>query len=454
MTPFRDRVQRVLENPHLQAAYAFGTRQGRLNRASAFAWMGEQGMQPEQIRDQAHQIKMETLDQLDLWLDRLEASVRANGGKVYRAETAHDACQYVLDLAKARGVRSVVKSKSMATEEIELNEWFHHAGIEVLETDLGEFIIQMAREKPSHIIVPAIHKSKQDVARLFNQLFGSDENLSPAELTAVARQKLRSKFLTADMGITGANFAIAETGTLVIVENEGNIRLTTTIPRVHVAVMGLEKVIRSWADLQVLLPLLPASATGQKITSYVSFLNGPRRSGETDGPEEFHLVLLDSGRRKVHADRELREALACVRCGACLNACPVYSHIGGHAYGWVYPGPIGAIIGPALRGLDVAGELPFASSLCGACLDACPVKIDIPKLLIRLRNDVNQTRPPFERWAFRMWGTVARYPQIYRLVASWLRGRVRYFMPAVENPRKSFVEQWNESRNSKKRQER
>jgi L-lactate dehydrogenase complex protein LldF len=252
------------------------------------------------------------------------------------------------------------------------------------------------------------------------------------------------------MGVTGANFAIADTGTLVIVENEGNARLTTTIPRTHIAVMGIEKVIRSWEDLSVLLPLLPPSATGQKITSYVSLLNGPRRQAETDGPEEFHLVLLDNGRRKLHADQDLREALACLRCGACLNACPVYGHIGGHTYDWVYPGPIGAVIGPAMRGLHVAGELPFASSLCGACLDACPVKIDLPRLLIRLRNDVNQTAPPFERWSFRLWGALARRPVLYQMVLSWLRPFAARVQPALSPAAKSFIQQWKESKHSKR----
>ena len=256
------------------------------------------------------------------------------------------------------------------------------------------------------------------------------------------------------MGVSGANFAIADTGTLVIVENEGNVRLTTSVPRIHVAVTGIEKVIRSWSDLAVLLPLLPTSATGQRITSYVSFLNGPRRSGESEGPEQFHLVLLDNGRREIHRDPVFREALACIRCGACLNACPVYGDIGGHAYGWVYQGPIGAVITPHLRGIEAAGALPFASSLCGACMDACPVKIDIPSLLIHQRDRINREdrrRPPFERWAFQLWRWFAIRPRMYRRGARLARRLVTWKVPATRPEKKSFLEQWNSSKNSKKR---
>jgi L-lactate dehydrogenase complex protein LldF len=449
MTLFETRVRHALQNSGLQKALAFATKQARTNRAAAFSWLDAQGLQPESMRERGHEIKMEVLADLDKWLDRLETKVKANGGQVYRAATAEDACARILTLAREHGVRSVVKSKSMATEEIDLNERFEAAGLEVLETDLGEYIVQLAKERPSHIIAPAIHKSRWDVAKLFHDVFHTDDRLSPAQLTAIAREKLREKFLKADLGVTGANFAIADTGTIVIVENEGNARLTTTIPRLHIAVMGIEKVIRSWSDLATLLPLLPPSGTGQKITSYVSMINGPRRSGETDGPEEFHLILIDNGRRRIHEDPVLREALACLRCGACLNACPVYGHIGGHAYGWVYPGPIGAVIAPALRGIDVAGELPFASSLCGACLDACPVKIDIPKMLVHLRAKVNRTRPPYERWAFRAWSVVARRPALYRRLAPLGRRYASRFFPAVKAPQQSFVEQWKQSKHLK-----
>ena len=452
MKSFTERVQEALADPGLQRALPSGTRLARQNRAEAFEWMRGEGLDTEEMREAAHRIKMEILEDLDRWLDRLEESVVANGGVVQRTGTAAEACDYILRLADDNDVRSVVKSKSMVTEEIDLNERFEGAGIEVLETDLGEYIIQLAHERPSHIVAPAIHKSRSDVADLYHDLFGTDRDMTAAELTAWTRRRLRPRFLDADMGVSGANFAIADTGTLVIVENEGNARLTTSVPRIHVAVTGIEKVIRSWTDLQTLLPLLPTSATGQRITSYVSFLNGPRRPGETEGPEQFHLILLDNGRREIHSDPVFREALACIRCGACLNACPVYSRIGGHAYGWVYQGPIGAVITPHLKGIEAAGELPFASSLCGACMDACPVKIDIPSLLIHQRDRINRevrSHAPFERWAFRLWSWFAVRPRMYRQGARLARRFVTWKVPATRTGKKSFLEQWSSSRNSK-----
>ncbi len=448
----KKRVRRALEDSQLQHAMSSGTRQVRRSRAEAFEWLEASGMDTDRKRDEAHAIKMEILDDLDTWVDRLEASVIGNGGKVYRAATAEAACDYILGLARDNEVRSVVKSKSMVTEEIDLNARFEEAGVEVVETDLGEYIIQVAGERPSHIVAPAIHKSREDVANLYHDRFGTDKGLDAHGLTGWTRRKLRPSFLDADMGVSGANFLIAETGTLVIVENEGNARLTTSVPRIHVAVTGIEKVIRTWADLEVLLPLLPASATGQKITSYVSFLNGPRRSGETDGPEEFHLVLLDNGRANMQSDVLMREALACIRCGACLNACPVYSHIGGHAYGWVYQGPIGSVLAPVMQGEAAADELPFASSLCGACLDACPVKIDIPSLLIRSRNRINRKgnhRFSFERWMFRVWSWMAVRPRIYRFAAFLMRPVLSRFQSVPDVSERSFVQQWNASGNSK-----
>ena len=453
MKSFTERVEEALANPGLQRALTSGTRLARQNRADAFEWMRSEGLDTEQMRESAHRIKMEILGDLDRWLDRLEESVVVNGGVVHRAGTAGEACDYILRVADDNHVRSVVKSKSMVTEEIDLNERFEGAGIEVLETDLGEYIIQLAEERPSHIVAPAIHKSLSDVAELYHNLFGTDRDMTAAELTAWTRRRLRPRFLDADMGVSGANFAIADTGTLVIVENEGNVRLATSVPRIHVAVTGIEKVIRSWSDLAVLLPLLPTSATGQRITSYVSFLNGPRRPGESEGPEQFHLILLDNGRREIHRDPVFREALACIRCGACLNSCPVYGDIGGHAYGWVYQGPIGAVITPHLRGIEAAGELPFASSLCGACMDACPVKIDIPSLLIHQRDRINREdrrRAPFEWWAFRLWSWFAVRPRMYRRGARLARRLVTWKLPVLRPAKKSFLEQWNSSKNSKK----
>ena len=323
------------------------------------------------------------------------------------ADTAEDAREIVLKLCRDKGVRMAVKSKSMATEEIDLNEALEHAGVTPVETDLGEYIIQLAHERPSHIIAPAIHKTKGQVAELISAVARKQLAADPEVLTAAARVLLREKFLQADMGITGANFAVAETGTVVLVTNEGNGRMVTTLPRIHVAVMGIEKVIPSMTDLMVFLALLARSATGQKLSSYTTLVRGPRQAGELEGPEEFHLILMDGGRARQIAG-PLREALYCLRCGACLNVCPVYRQIGGHAYGHTYPGPIGILLTAMLKGDRSVKDLAHASSLCGACKDVCPVRIDIPRMLVELRE---QPRPREDRArvrAARLQGVPAR----------------------------------------------
>ena len=300
-----------------------------------------------------------------------------------------------------------------------LNSSFEDAGIKVVETDLGEYIIQLAGEHPSHIIAPAIHKTKEDISKLFSEKLGIPHYDKPEELTKVARERLRSEFLNADMGVSGANFAVAETGTIVVVENEGNARLTTTVPKIHVALVGIEKLIPRYEDLSLFLTVLARSATGQKSSTYVSFITGPKRSTDIDGPEEFHLVLLDNGRSKILASEKTRESLYCIRCGACLNNCPVYRKVGGHSYGWVYSGPIGAIITPQLMGIDKAPELPFASSLCGACHDVCPVKIDFPKVLLELRKNVVESKKGgtrvLERLGIRLWRFTVEHESIYKI---------------------------------------
>lgn len=316
----------------------------------------------------------------------------------------------------------------MMTEEIGLNQALERAGITPVETDLGEYIIQLAHEPPSHIIAPAIHKSKRQIAELFAEKLGIPPTDDIQELTAAARQTLREKFFGAGMGITGVNFAVAETGTIVLVENEGNIRFSTSLPPIHVAIMGIEKVIPRFADLAVFMRLLPRSATGQKMSAYVSFITGPRRHNEPDGPDALHVVIVDNGRSAMLGDPELRRALYCIHCGACLNVCPVYRKIGGHAYGWVYSGPIGAIVTPQLLGLDRAGQLPFASTLCGACRDVCPVRIDFPKLLLALRHHAHRHRSRRrgldswrERLAMALWAFTMKSERRYRLAAALAR---------------------------------
>jgi L-lactate dehydrogenase complex protein LldF len=385
----------------------------------------------EALRDRAREIKEETIGSLDVYLTQLEGNVVRLGGAVHWARTGKEARAIVLELARKNNVKLVVKAKSMVTEEIELNEALEHAGIAAVETDLGEYIVQLAHEKPSHILAPAVHKSKGDISELFADKLGVANLKEAEEMTVVARKRLREKFLTADMGITGANFAVAETGTIVLVENEGNIRLSTSLPRIHLALMGIEKLVPSLDDLAVFLKILARSASGQKMSSYVSLITGARRPGEGDGADEFHLIILDNGRTRILADEEMRESLYCLRCGACLNVCPVYQKIGGHAYGSVYSGPIGSIITPAFAGLEKSKDLPFASTLCGACREICPVRIDIPRILLKLRSDWaegkhdNAGPPLFEKVAIKLWAFAMRHRIIYNLafrVPAFLQG--------------------------------
>lgn len=353
----------------------------------------------ESWREEARRIKIHALDNLDYYLELLHDRVTQAGGHVHFARDATQANEIVSRIANSRGVKIATKSKSMVSEELDLNKTLEANGVEVYETDLGEYIIQLAEETPSHLVAPALHKTKEQVSELFHEKLGVPLTDDIEEMARVARVTLRDKFLQADLGISGANFLVAETGTLVIITNEGNGRLCTSAPRIHIGITGMEKVIPSLQDLAVFLRLLPRSATGQRLTSYVSMVTGPRRSDDEDGPEEFHLVLVDNGRSRLLADPDLRESLYCIRCGACLNICPVYGKIGGHAYGWVYPGPIGAIVSPTLVGLGQAKDLPQASSLCGACREVCPIKINIPRMLLHLRHKLVESPDESERAA-------------------------------------------------------
>ena len=379
---FQELSKKALKDQNLQQALKNFSTLIQENRNSAFSLLDN----PEGLREQAHTIKKETLERLDEHLEHLEKNVIRLGGRVHWARDAKKARELIETIACDKGVKTVVKGKSMVTEEIALNQGLIARGIEVSETDLGEFIIQLAEEPPSHLVGPAIHKTKGQIAELFSEKLGVRLMEDPQEMTMFARNTLRHKFIQADMGITGVNFAVAKTGSIVLLENEGNIRLSTTLPKIHVAIMGIEKVIRNLEDLNIFLKLLARSTTGQKLSSYTSIITGPKRAGERDGAEEFHLIILDNGRSKILADEELRETLYCIRCGACLDFCPVYLKIGGHSYGWVYSGPIGSILTPQLINRKQAFQLPFASSLCGACAEVCPVKINIPKILLALRR--------------------------------------------------------------------
>jgi L-lactate dehydrogenase complex protein LldF len=377
-----------------------GTRREAIAEVTPEVW--------EEWREQARQIKEHTIGHLDYYLEMLERNVTAAGGQVHFAADAQQANAIVLQIARANGVRTVTKSKSMVSEELGLNHVLEEQGIDVFETDLGEYIIQLADETPSHLVAPALHKTRAQVAALFAEQLGVPYSEDIEGMARVARVVLRQKFLDADMGISGANFLVAETGSLVIITNEGNGRLCTSAPRIHVGLAGMEKVIPSLQDLTVFLRLLPRSATGQRITSYMSMVTGPRRADDEDGPEEFHLVIVDNGRSRLLADPALRESLYCIRCGACLNVCPVYQRVGGHAYGWVYPGPIGSIVTPALVGIGQAKDLPNASTLCGACRDACPVQINIPRMLLHLRHNIAEGQGSYQDTASDTAGLLAR----------------------------------------------
>ena len=351
----------------------------------------------EALREQGREIKRHTIENLDYYLELLAEKFEGNGGQVHFAGDATEANSIVTELARSRGVKLATKSKSMVSEEMGLNRALADIGVEALETDLGEYIIQLADETPFHIIAPAMHKSRQEVSQLFSQHMERPGLERIDEMATAARETLRGRFLEADMGITGANFLVAETGTLVIVTNEGNGRFCTSAPRIHVALTGMEKVIPCLEDLSVFLRLLPRAATGQRLTSYVSLISGPKHPDDEDGPDEVHLVIVDNGRLRLLRDPELRESLYCIRCGACLNICPVYRKVGGHAYGWVYPGPIGAVVSPIMVGLKEAADLPNASSLCGACREVCPVKINIPHMLLNLRTRLAESERVEER---------------------------------------------------------
>lgn len=377
----------------------------------------------EGLRERARSIKAEVLNNLDSYLTAFTDKAEAAGAKIHWASDAEEARRIVVDLLREKGASMVVKSKSMVTEELHLNDAIIAAGIEPVETDLGEWIIQLADETPSHIVVPAIHKTKAQIAKLFAERVGSPESADVDELTRTARQILRKKFEEAKVGISGVNFGIAETGTILILENEGNVRMTTSLPETHIAVMGIEKILPKLVDLDVFLKLLPRSGTGQKLTAYQSLITGTKRKSEDEGPSELHIVLFDGGRSKMLAHPITRQGLACIRCGACLNACPVYQQVGGHAYGSVYPGPIGAVITPQLSGLKKAKQLPYASSLCGACRDVCPVKIDIPEMLLHLRAQIAGDEPAEEQTERKWSESVA-----FKLYAYWWANQTRYEM--------------------------
>lgn len=422
---FYENVAKALGNGQLRANLDFAMQSMKQKRQAVFSDPDE----TETLRDLGNAIRLKNLSKLPQLLDQLEQKCMENGIQVHWAETPEQANAAVLAIMEKHRATRMVKGKSMVSEEIHLNAFLQSKGIEVTETDLGEFIIQLAGETPSHIIVPAIHKNRDEVAAIFHQYIPDTPYTEQVEeLNAIARKTLREKFYQAEVGLSGVNMAVAESGTLCLVENEGNGRMCTTVPPVHIAVMGLEKVVEKFSDLPPLLRLLTGSATGQLITTYFNLITSPRKPGEKDGPQEVHLIILDNGRSRVLADPELRQALACIRCGTCLNHCPVYTRIGGHAYGFVYPGPIGILLTPLMEGLEKTGVLATASSLCNACEEVCPVKIPLPQLIRRLRNESQAVQGTVdghgckrnlpETLAWKAWELVNRLPALNRLAGN------------------------------------
>jgi L-lactate dehydrogenase complex protein LldF len=381
---FRANSQQV--PPKMPAAVQKATAKFLGNRAALVEALGNDLWQT--LRQAGHDLRLHAINHLDHYLEQAERQVTKAGGHVHWARDAEEARRIVLEIAGQHRAKLVVKSKSMATEEIGLNHALESAGIRVLETDLGEYIVQLKGMGPAHIVVPAFHLSKEEIAELFHEKLGVDAPAEAEKLTQIARMKLREEFLAADLGVSGGNFLVAETGTIVTVTNEGNGRMCCTVPPVHVAVVGIDKVVPDWESLTVLLKLLARSATGQKLSCYTQFISGPPQTREETGPQEMHLILLDNGRSRILQTPECRETSICIRCGACLNICPVYNHVGGYAYGYPISGPTGAIFASQILGVKAAGALPFASTLCGACNDICPVKIPITEILLHLRHRV------------------------------------------------------------------
>jgi L-lactate dehydrogenase complex protein LldF len=409
---FRGNAVRSMGDGALRAAMKHATDTFGAKRADAFAPVADL----EALRDKASAIREEVLNNLPSYVERFVASATRAGATVHRAEDAAAAQRVIAKILSDRGARRVVKGKSMVSEEVELNAHLEAAGMEVVETDLGEYIIQLEGEAPSHIIVPAIHKNRRQVGKLFAERLGVPYSEDPQVLTRIARKALREKFLSADAGISGANFAAADTGSLVLFTNEGNGRMVTTVPPLHVAILSIEKMIPSLSDLPAFIRLLPRSATGQPITSYVSVLTGPRKPGDATGAKELHIVLVDNGRTEILAG-ESRDILKCIRCGACMNVCPVYRTVGGHAYGWTYPGPMGLILTTLLTGMAKSHPLVDASTLCGACEEVCPVRVPLVPLILKLRQRKVREgfSAPRERRGMAMFAAAAASPRLFAL---------------------------------------
>lgn len=443
----------ALEDIQLQTALDRGTGNADSRRRVAIGELPH----AHALRQQGRAARLRALNELPDLLETLEANITKRGGNVLWALDADEANAHVIEICKRHNLKTGVKSKSMATEEIGLLPALEAAGITMVETDLGEYIIQIDGDHPSHIIMPVMHMTKEKIRDLFMEKLDMPFTNEASEMTKYIRDELREKYIEADFGMSGGNFLIAETGTVVIVTNEGNGRLSTSVPRVHIAVVGIEKVIPTWEDFATLIQMLPRSATGQRLTVYINGFNASARDGEPDGAEHFYLILLDNGRSDIYTT-EYAEALACIRCGACLNACPVYQNVGGHSYGWVYPGPIGAILTPLLKGKANAAPLPFASSLCGACKTACPVDINIPDMLLSLRHDLQAEQDPALKIGMKGYGFAFSHPLLYeaggkassliteQLATQSADGRGMIDEQTIENLPIPYLKNWTQNR--------
>lgn len=378
---YTDRIKEGMENDFMRHAVSAAQDRLRSSRINSAAELGDW----ENWRTLGEEIRTHTLENIDYYLHQLSDQVAQRGGNVFFAETAEEANNYINDVIKKKNAKKVIKSKSMVSEELGLNDVLQKAGTEVVETDLGEWILQLDEDVPSHIVAPAVHKNRQQIYDTFKEKKGYNKSAESEELALFAREQLRKEFLSADVGITGCNFAVADSGAITLVTNEGNARLVTALPDTQITIMGMERIVPSWEELDVLVTLLTRAAVGQKLTSYITAITGTRLEGEIDGPDDYHLVIVDNGRSKI-LGTEFQSALHCIRCAACINVCPVYRHVGGHAYGSIYPGPIGAVLTPLLDGYEKHKDLPYASTLCGACTEACPVKIPLHEQLIRHRE--------------------------------------------------------------------
>lgn len=411
---FKNRVEKGISDQFMRGAVSGAQERLRTRKVESTIELGDW----EEWRNHGEEIRQHVLENLDYYLHQLSENVEKRGGHVFFASTPEEANQYIKEVVQKKNGKKIVKSKSMVTEEIGMNQALEEIGCEVIETDLGEYILQIDdHDPPSHIVAPALHKNKEQIRDVFKAKLGYTKTEKPEELTFHARQMLRQEFLSADVGITGCNFAVAESGSISLVTNEGNARLATALPKTQITVMGMERIVPTYEELEVLVSLLTRSAVGQKLTSYVTTLTGPKEEGDVDGPEEFHLVIVDNGRSKI-LGTEFQSVLQCIRCAACINVCPVYRHVGGHSYGSIYPGPIGAVLSPLLGGYDDFKELPYASTLCAACTEACPVKIPLHDLLHKHRQKIveKEGRAPIsEKVAMKAFGLGAASPMLYKM---------------------------------------